>query len=32
MDASLKIVFTAGFGITYKTYRILGRKQTTPLR
>ena len=32
MDPSLKIVFTAGLGITYTTYPILRRKQTTPLR
>jgi hypothetical protein len=31
MDASLKIVRTASFDITYTAYRILGSKQTAPL-
>jgi len=32
MDASLKNVYTASFGITYTAYYILDRKQTTHLR
>jgi len=32
MDASLQNVCTAGLGITYTAYDILGRKQTTSLR
>jgi len=32
MDASLKNVRTVSLGITYTTFDILGRKQTTSLR